>query len=84
MTGREAMGTKEIAAQLARANANFDGPGGVALYWQGRDCARPAALEYVDDLDPAGAVVTVPGDGRPYPGRSFVEALACSQVRERP
>jgi hypothetical protein len=84
MTGREAMGTAEIRRALAEANAAYDGPGGVALYWTDAGAGeRLAALDYADD-DPEGAVVEIPGDGRPYPERAFVEALACSQVRERP
>lgn len=84
MTGREAMGVRQIREELAEYNAVCDGPCGVALMWSDDpDVPRVATVVCAESFD-VEAVVQIPGDDRPIPLRALTEALACSQVLERP
>lgn len=82
-TGGDYFTLAEIREMLRDANAHFDGPGPVALVLveAERDAEgerRVPKLECVET--PGAAVVEIPGDGKPFPDRSFAEALRVAPV----
>lgn len=85
MTGREAMGLRQIREELSEYNAVCDGPCGVALMWSDvrMDVPRVASVVCADSFE-VEPVIQIPGDGRPFSLNACVNALACSQVLERP
>jgi hypothetical protein len=88
MTGREAMGLYAIRRELSELNAALDGPAGACLMWRnGADetgIGERWAEVVCSDAYNLEAVVSLPGDGKPFPSRAYAEALACSQVLEEP
>lgn len=78
LRGGDALTTKQIREQLVELNNAFDGPGEVVIGMSGEDTecrVRYADVEFGDE------VVTLPGDGKPFPVSAYVNALRASLVR---
>lgn len=76
------MGPRIIRAELTEYNALSDGPCGVVLMWddESREVASVVCAEAFD----LEAVAQIPGDDRAFPVAAVAEALAASQVQDRP
>ncbi len=69
-----------IKARLRELNDAFDGPGEIAIV---RPANRADPIVIVSCWQyGAEEVVTLPGDGKPFPLRSYCEALRVSLVQD--
>lgn len=77
MIGKEVVKPTQLREMLVMLNEAMDGPAGVALKFNVKE---RVSLVIVDDNEEA--VVDLPGDGRPFPVRAYMNALMVSKVME--
>lgn len=77
------MRPSEVREALEDMNRDSDGPCEIAIFGDVDDCGcTDVAIGFIGrNGEPyPDPVVTLPGDGKPFAVRAFVEALLCSEV----
>ena len=91
LRGRDVLRFRAVRSALVELNNELDGPAGVAIARFRAADGGPAPKGFdvwaTDGQKPVVpgteiCVVTLPGGGRAFPERAFVEALLCAEVVE--